>query len=305
MQNLIEVNTVSKSFGSQVACNNVSLSIPSGALYGMLGPNGAGKTTLIRMMTTITRPDSGSIHYNGQTLSEEHAAKMGYMPEERGLYKKMSVMEQLLFFAELKGVTPRNARNRAEVWLKRLDMHSWAHKKLEELSKGMAQKVQFLCTVLHEPEFIILDEPFSGFDPVNADLVKELILEMNRNGATILFSTHRMDNVEELCSHICIINKGNKVLDGETGGLRRKMFQHEYQAGYLTPRDFSGKNIQPYSEEKTSDGRYIYHFKFENQDASSLLQLCAEMGGLIHFTESLPTMHQIFVSTVKEGESHA
>ncbi len=305
MQNLIEVNAVSKSFGSQVACNNVSLIIPSGALYGMLGPNGAGKTTLIRMMTTITRPDSGSIQYNGQILSEDHAAKMGYMPEERGLYKKMSVMEQLLFFAELKGVTPREARNRAEVWLKRLEMHSWAHKKLEELSKGMAQKVQFLCTILHEPEFIILDEPFSGFDPVNADLVKELILEMNRNGATILFSTHRMDNVEELCSHICIINKGNKVLDGETGGLRRKMFQHEYQAGYLTPRDFSGKIIQPLSEEKTSDGRYIYHFKFENQDASSLLHLCAEMGGLIHFTESLPTMHQIFVNTVKEGESHA
>jgi ABC-2 type transport system ATP-binding protein len=305
MQNIIEVSSVSKTFGTQTACNAISLAIPRGALYGMLGPNGAGKTTLIRMMTTITRPDSGHIFYNGEALSEDHAVKMGYMPEERGLYKKMSVMEQLLFFAELKGVKPRDARNRAELWLKRLDMHSWAYKKLEELSKGMAQKVQFLCTILHEPEFIILDEPFSGFDPVNADLVKELIIELNQKGSTILFSTHRMDNVEELCSHICIINRGNKVLDGETGGIRRKMFQHEYQAGYLSPRDFSAKKIQPVSEEKTSDGRFIYHFKFEKEDASELLQQCADQGGLIHFTESLPTMHQIFVSNVKEEASHA
>lgn len=299
---MIEAKAVSKSFGTQLACHQISLSIPKGSLYGVLGPNGAGKTTLIRMLTTITRPDSGEILYKGAPLEPGHAVHMGYMPEERGLYKKMSVIDQLLFFAEIKGVPRKIASEKARYWLNRLDIAGWSGKKLEELSKGMAQKVQFLCTILHEPELIILDEPFSGFDPVNADLVKELIIELNKGGATILFSTHRMDNVEELCSHICIINRGHLALDGPAGGIRRRMFKRDYEAGYLSEKDFSSAAFTPESMTHTSDGRYIYRFHLpENTPVDVLLRQCTEAGDLIHFTESLPTMHEIFVNTVKEA----
>jgi ABC-2 type transport system ATP-binding protein len=196
---IIEAIDVVKTFGNTQAANHIHLQIPENSIYGLLGPNGAGKTTFIRMVTTISRPDSGKILYKGQALNQNDALKMGYMPEERGLYKKMSVIDQLLFFAEIKGMSRTDAKQEAVKWLTRLEMQTWAGKKLEELSKGMAQKVQFLCTIIHRPEFIILDEPFSGFDPVNADLIKDLIIELRNNGATILFSTHRMDNVEELC----------------------------------------------------------------------------------------------------------
>lgn len=303
---LIETHSVTKTFGSQTACDAVSLAIPQGSLYGLLGPNGAGKTTLIRMITTITRPDSGEIFFNGQPLNDSHAAGMGYMPEERGLYKKMSVIDQMLFFAEIKGLTGAQARDRARYWLNRMEIASWANKKLEELSKGMAQKVQFLCTILHNPEFIILDEPFSGFDPVNADLVKDLIIELNKNGSTILFSTHRMDNVEELCSHICIVNNGKKVLDGEAGGIRRRMFKQIYEAGYLEEVNFNDDEIHPAKMERTSDGRFMYHFDLSTEPKpEKLLAMCVSKGGLIHFSESLPTMHQIFVNTIKGGTENA
>lgn len=306
METILKTNRVIKSYGSQKACNEISLSIPRGSIYGLLGPNGAGKTTLIRMITTITRPDSGEIFYNGQPLQEMHTAGMGYMPEERGLYKKMTVYDQMLFFAEIKGIDDRTARERAGYWMDRMNISTWANKKLEELSKGMAQKVQFLCTVLHQPEFLILDEPFSGFDPVNADLIKELIIELNRKGTTILFSTHRMDNVEEMCSHICIINKGRLVLDGEAGGIRRRMFRQEYETGYLTEKNFDHLPIKPFNNYLSSDGRYIYQFKLDNSNmASELLNMCVSQGDMIHFTEMLPTMHQIFVDTISEGGQHA
>lgn len=297
---IVEAENVSKTFGSTKAADHISLQIPPHNIYGLLGPNGAGKTTFIRMVTTITRPDSGRILFQGEPLQQEHAFRMGYMPEERGLYKKMSVMDQLLFFAELKGMKPSAARQEANVWLKRLEMATWAGKKLEELSKGMAQKVQFLCTIIHKPEFIILDEPFSGFDPVNADLVKELIIELNRNGATILFSTHRMDNVEELCSHLCIINKGRVVLNGESGNLRRSMFKNMYKAGYLSEQTFTNGNFTPSATEKTTDGRFLYTFgPLEDGGRELLLQQCAAQGGLVYFSEDIPTIHQIFVDTVK------
>lgn len=297
---IVEAENIMKSYGDTHAADHVSLQIPSGSIYGLLGPNGAGKTTFIRMVTSITRPDSGILKFKGQKLSQEHAFQMGYMPEERGLYKKMSVMEQLLFFAEIKGMTRLKAREEAVFWLKRLDMASWAGKKLEELSKGMAQKVQFLCTILHKPDFIILDEPFSGFDPVNADLIKDLIIELNKNGSTILFSTHRMDNVEELCSYLCIINHGKVVLDGESGNLRRKMFRNIYKAGYLKEKDWSSQNIKPLQSEKTQDGRWVYSFEAATDEArESLLKSAVSLGGLVQFSEDLPTIHQIFVDTVK------
>lgn len=296
---IVEAENVTKAYGKTMAADHISLQIPKHSIYGLLGPNGAGKTTFIRMVTTITRPDSGHILFNGEALQQEHAFKMGYMPEERGLYKKMSVIDQLIFFAELKGMKPSLAREEAMQWLKRLEMHTWAGKKLEELSKGMAQKVQFLCTIIHKPEFIILDEPFSGFDPVNADLVKDLIIELNQKGATILFSTHRMDNVEELCSHLCIINHGKVVLNGESGNLRRSMFRNRYKAGYLTEQSFDNSDFQPEFSEKTADGRYIYTFEAaDDSRREALLKTCSGKGGLVLFSEDIPTIHQIFVDTV-------
>jgi ABC-2 type transport system ATP-binding protein len=297
---IVETENLYKTFGVTKAADNISLQIPEQSIYGLLGPNGAGKTTLIRMITTITRPDSGSIKFRGQKLHEEHALQMGYMPEERGLYKKMSVLDQMLFFAEIKGMKRSDARVEAVKWLTRLDMKTWAGKKLEELSKGMAQKVQFLCTIVHRPEFIILDEPFSGFDPVNADLIKDLILELHSNGATILFSTHRMDNVEELCEYLCIINHGKMVLNGESGNIRRRMFHNQYEAGYLEEKNFDTDANKPVQSIKTQDGRFIYTFALpESANREALLQHCVSKGGLVLFSEDLPTIHQIFVDTVK------
>jgi ABC-2 type transport system ATP-binding protein len=297
---IVETENLYKTFGVTKAADNISLQIPERSIYGLLGPNGAGKTTLIRMITTITRPDSGSIKFRGQKLHEEHALQMGYMPEERGLYKKMSVLDQMLFFAEIKGMKRSDARVEAVKWLTRLDMKTWAGKKLEELSKGMAQKVQFLCTIVHRPEFIILDEPFSGFDPVNADLIKDLILELHSNGATILFSTHRMDNVEELCEYLCIINHGKMVLNGESGNIRRRMFHNQYEAGYLEEKNFDTDGNKPVQSIKTQDGRFIYTFALpESGNREALLQHCVSKGGLVLFSEDLPTIHQIFVDTVK------
>jgi ABC-2 type transport system ATP-binding protein len=301
---ILEITDVCKTYGNTMAADHINLTIPEGSIYGILGPNGAGKTTLIRMITTITRPDSGQILYKGKPLVGDDAAHMGYMPEERGLYKKMTVLDQLLFFAEIKGLKGSAAKDNAHYWMKRLQIQDWAGKKLEELSKGMAQKVQLLCTIMHKPELIILDEPFSGFDPINADLVKDIIVELNRNGATILFSTHRMDNVEELCSHLAIIGKGKKVLDGESGGLRRRMFQNQYELGYLAEVDFSDSPYAQSSKTQTSDGRFIYRFDLTAEESvSNLLQFGLQKGNFIHFTEALPTIHQIFVNTIKNQEN--
>lgn len=298
MTYILEAIDVCKTFGDTPAADHVHLQIPENTIYGLLGPNGAGKTTLIRMATTISRPDSGTILFKGHQLTEDHARKMGYMPEERGLYKKMTVLDQLIFFAEIKGMKKSHAKEQAVYWLNRLDMGTWVNKKLEELSKGMAQKVQFLCTIIHQPEFIILDEPFSGFDPVNADLIKDLILELKQNGATILFSTHRMDNVEELCEHICIINHGKVVLNGNSGTMRRDMFKNNYKVGFLNKTSFSNANFQPIQEEILPDGRVIYTFHASDSQRDLLLQACVEKGGMVLFAEDLPTIHQIFVETV-------
>ncbi len=287
-----------KSFGELRACDDISLEIPRGSIYGLLGPNGAGKTTLIRMITTITRPDTGTILYNGEALNGDHAAHMGYMPEERGLYKKMTVINQLLFFAELKGMKRADAQQQARYWLQKLDMVDWVNKRLEELSKGMAQKVQFLATILHRPELLVLDEPFSGFDPVNADLIKDMILDLNKQGTTILFSTHRMDNVEELCKYLCIIDHGKKVLDGEAGGLRRRMYDKSYEIGFLQEKQFEAGAV-PSRAYNTADGRHMYIFNTSEQmDPDALLKMAVAKGDMVYFAEALPTIHQIFVNTV-------
>ncbi len=287
-----------KTFGSTKAADHLSLDIPAHTIYGLLGPNGAGKTTFIRMATTITRPDSGTLLFDGQPLHESHALQMGYMPEERGLYKKMSVLDQLVFFAEIKGMPHAIARQEAIKWLKRLDMATWAGKKLEELSKGMAQKVQFLCTIIHKPKLIILDEPFSGFDPVNADLIKDLIQELHRDGATILFSTHRMDNVEELCEHLCIIHKGKVALHGDADSIRRQHFSNVYSIEFQNKVSFSNDRFRIVSEGNSAENRYHYSIETPIENREALVQYAASLGGLTAFSEELPTIHQIFVNTV-------
>ncbi len=302
MSTVIEAINVCKTFGDQRVSKNISLAVREGSIYGLLGPNGAGKTTLIRMLSTITQPDSGEIRFRGDDLKDVHAHQMGYMPEERGLYKKMTVAEQLLFFAELRGLSNRDAKAAVKHWLQRLDMMDWARKKVEEISKGMAQKVQFVSCVLHNPKLLILDEPFSGFDPVNADLIKDLILELKRGGTSVIFSTHRMDNVESLCDHLAIIHKGEKVLDGSVSEIRRNHFTGMYDVGYHEEVVWDLGEAAPLSMEKNSDGKVVYRFQTsEVFTPEHLLSAAMLKGKLVHYTEHIPSIHEIFVDTVSKG----
>jgi ABC-2 type transport system ATP-binding protein len=302
MSTVIEAIDVCKTFGEQRVSKNISLAVREGSIYGLLGPNGAGKTTLIRMLSTITQPDSGEIRFRGDALKDVHAHQMGYMPEERGLYKKMTVAEQLLFFAELRGLSNRDAKAAVKHWLQRLDMMDWARKKVEEISKGMAQKVQFVSCVLHNPKLLILDEPFSGFDPVNADLIKDLILELKRGGTSVIFSTHRMDNVESLCDHLAIIHKGEKVLDGSVSEIRRNHFTGMYDVGYHEEVVWDLGEAAPLSMEKNSDGKVVYRFQTsEVFTPEHLLSAAMLKGKLVQYTEHIPSIHEIFVDTVSKG----
>ena len=302
MSTVIEAIDVCKTFGEQRVSKNISLAVREGSIYGLLGPNGAGKTTLIRMLSTITQPDSGEIRFRGDALKDTHAHQMGYMPEERGLYKKMTVAEQLLFFAELRGLSNRDAKAAVKHWLQRLDMMDWARTKVEEISKGMAQKVQFVSCVLHNPKLLILDEPFSGFDPVNADLIKDLILELKRGGTSVIFSTHRMDNVESLCDHLAIIHKGEKVLDGSVSEIRRNHFTGMYDVGYHEEVVWDLGEAAPLSMEKNSDGKVVYRFQTsEVFTPEHLLSAAMFKGKLVHYTEHIPSIHEIFVDTVSKG----
>lgn len=229
---MLEIHNIVKQYADHRALDDVSMTIPPGKIFGLLGPNGAGKTSLIRIITQITAPDQGHILFDGTPLSPEHIAQIGYLPEERGLYKKMEVGEQMIYLAQLKGFSKQQAKTRLEHWFKRLDIQDWWKKRIEDLSKGMQQKVQFISTVLHEPRLIILDEPFSGFDPINAQIIQDEILKLNQEGATIIYSTHRMETVEELCDHIALINKSKKILDGPVkevkGSYKRQIYEIDY-----------------------------------------------------------------------------
>jgi ABC-2 type transport system ATP-binding protein len=299
----ISVENVFKYFDDKCVSNDISLEIPQGEIFGLLGPNGAGKTTLIRMLATITQPDKGLIYLNGEVLSEKHIKHIGYMPEERGLYKKMSVVDQLLFFAELKGYTRSQAKEEVKFWMNKLDIVDWAPKKMEELSKGMAQKIQFISTILHKPKFLILDEPFSGFDPVNADMVKDLIIELKNQGTTILFSTHRMDNIEELCNHLAIIHQGEKILDGKINEIRQQFFNHEYAIELIESQnesyDYNHHDFNVLQTHINSFGRREFTIQLkENQEPRELLNHYAQYSNMIGFKEKIPTIHQIFVNQV-------
>lgn len=298
MSTFIHVENVYKYYDNVCVNNNINLEIPQGEIYGLLGPNGAGKTTLLRMLSTITQPDQGKIFLNGELLSSKHIKQIGYMPEERGLYKKMNVVDQLLFFAELKGFTKQEAKQEVKYWMSKLEILDWANKKMEELSKGMAQKIQFISTILHKPKFLILDEPFSGFDPVNADLIKNLILELKNNGTTILFSTHRMDNVEELCNKLAILHKGEKILEGQIHDIRKQYFKNEYIVEFTQkpemPIPYEVKNIQ----QNQSGNWDIWVHTSNHEKTSDILKYFANNHEIIGFKENLPSIHQIFVNLV-------
>lgn len=301
--NLLEVNNVSKNYTGHKALDDVSLAVPEGTIYGLLGPNGAGKTTLIRIINHITAPDSGSVIFNGHPLTSSDVANIGYLPEERGLYKKMKVGEQAMFFARLKGMTKAEATRSLKEWFERFDISSWWNKKVEELSKGMAQKVQFIVTVLHRPKLLIFDEPFSGFDPINANLLKEKIIRLKNEGSTVIFSTHNMASVEELCENITLINKGKNILTGNVDKIRREYSDGRYDIVFkgdsrelmnaLLP--LAGNfEINEASRERESL-RLLLNKGTSLKDVIEIANNTVEISGI---TEVMASMNDIFISTV-------
>jgi len=299
MPPIIQIVDLVKRYGNFTALDHVSVSIPRGSIFGLLGPNGAGKTSLIRIITQITAPDEGKILFNEKPLLPADVSRMGYLPEERGLYKKSKVGEQLLYFAQLKGMSKAEALDKTKKWFIRLDIKDWWNKNVEELSKGMAQKVQFIATVLHEPEFLILDEPFSGFDPVNSDVIRDEILRLHDQGSTILFSTHRMDTVEELCSHVVLIDKAKKVLDGSTREIRNQFKSNRFSVDTKEPINFSDFPWQPekMNEEKEESYRSTF-LLVEGQSPNELVSDVIQKAELLAFKEETPSFHDIFVQVV-------
>lgn len=296
--NILEVKNVSKLYARHRALNNVSLDVPSGCVYGLLGPNGAGKTSLIRIITQITAADEGQVLFNGQPLSSEHIYQIGYLPEERGLYKKMEVGEQLLYFARLKGLSRSEAMHVLKDWVEKFEIAGWWKKKVEELSKGMQQKIQFIATVLHNPKLIILDEPFSGFDPINANIITEEILRLKEQGSSIIFSTHRMESVEQLCDYIALINKSEKVLEGPVKKVREQFRTFEYNLEYegepLTSNEYFSVSGQ-----KSDMGLHSCILKpAAGQTSNHLLAKVMEQVEVKGFTEQLPDMNEIFIRVV-------
>lgn len=305
MDQILNIDKVSKQYSGHLALDDVSLTVPRGGVYGLLGPNGAGKTTLIRIINHITAPDTGSVIFDGHPLTAADVASIGYLPEERGLYKKMKVGEQALFFARLKGLSKQEATGRLKEWFDRLEISDWWNRKVEELSKGMAQKVQFVVTVLHNPKLLIFDEPFSGFDPINASMLQQQILRLRDEGATILFSTHNMSSVEELCDNITLINRGRNVLTGNVDELRRTHSNGRYAISFATPADLSEvkKAISPLTAE--SEFVDLPHGKTKMTvklapgiPASDLISAVNPVVEISDFNPLLATMSEIFINTV-------
>jgi ABC-2 type transport system ATP-binding protein len=297
---LFEAINVTKQFGSVLALDNVSISVPEQCIFGLLGPNGAGKTTLIRIINQITGPDSGELFLNGKKLKPDDVLSIGYLPEERGLYKKMKVGEQAIYFAQLKGLSKAEAMKRLKYWFKKLDMVDWWGKKVEELSKGMQQKVQFVTTVLHEPKLIIFDEPFTGFDPVNTNVIKNEILFLRERGATIIFSTHNMESVEELCDNITLINKAKTILEGNVYDIRKQWAADEYDVVFEGDVTFDGNGqFNILNKQKESDKSLIRLKAKSGADTNDILKTALNSGKVISFNPSLPSMNEIFIRVVE------
>jgi ABC-2 type transport system ATP-binding protein len=305
MSLILQVNGVSKKYSNHVALNNISLNISEKSVFGLLGPNGAGKTSLIRIINQITGPDTGEILFKGEKLNPKHISQIGYLPEERGLYKKMPVGEQVLYLARLKGLSKAEAQKRLAYWFEKFEMQGWWKKKIEELSKGMQQKVQFIVTVLHEPELLILDEPFSGFDPINAQLIRNEILDLRKKGATIIFSTHNMGSVEELCDHIALLNKSEKILDGSVADIRSAFRTNTYKVVFkgdvlgFTNALWTGAEILEKQSEKNIHTLTLR--LLNNLSSSQLLQAVLPICEIISFNEIVPGMNDIFIKKVNEG----
>ena len=295
--NILEVKNLRKYFATQKAVDGISLQIAKGSIFGLLGPNGAGKTTLIRMITGIFYPDEGEIILNGKKFNPENDAKhIGYMPEERGLYKKMKIGEQALYLAQLKGISKKEATEKINFWFKRLEMESWWNKKVEDLSKGMQQKLQFVITVLHEPELIILDEPFSGLDPINANLIKDEIYRLAKNGSSIIFSTHRMEQVEEICDHIALVNKGTKILDGTVAEVKEKFKENLFEISLASmPESISSSAFDVVKVEST---KLFVKIK-DGYTANDVLTYFIQSNNtVLSFREVLPSLNEIFIKLV-------
>lgn len=301
---ILNIQHVTKKYATQLAVDDVSINIPQQSVFGLLGPNGAGKTSLIRIITQITAPDSGQILFEGKPLHADHIATMGYLPEERGLYKKMEVGEQALYLAQLKGMKRSEAMKRLKIWFERFEMQAWWNKKIEELSKGMQQKVQFVVTVLHEPKFLILDEPFTGFDPINAELIKNELLAMKERGTTIILSTHRMESVEELCTHIALINRAKKILDGSVKEIRQQYKSNTYEIQYngnkigFTNALWTGFELLDLKEEGDHSTAKVK--MLNNHSPNDLLNVLLPHVELLGFREIIPGMNDIFIQKVAQ-----
>lgn len=305
MSHILVANDVTKQFGSHTALKNVSLEIPKNSIYGLLGPNGAGKTTLIRIINQITFPDQGSVYFDGELLKTEHIAQIGYLPEERGLYKSMKVGEQALYLAQLKGLSKAEAKKRLKYWFERLEIGDWWNKKIQELSKGMAQKIQFVVTVLHEPKLLIFDEPFSGFDPINANIIKEQILSLKDKGTSIIFSTHRMESVEELCEHIALIHKSEKILDGKLSDIKKAYKNNIFKIGLETDnqellinemKDKFQILTQHYDD---LENQLNLEVQLPSNESREILSFLGARANVNEFKETIPSANDIFIKTIQ------
>ncbi len=300
----ININSVTKRYGDYVALDGVSAEIPSGSVFGLLGPNGAGKTSLIRIMNQITGPDQGQILLDGKPLKPSDVNRIGYLPEERGLYKKMEVGEQSMYLARLKGLDSKQAKVALKDWFERFEIQDWWKKKVEELSKGMAQKVQFITTVLHNPELLIFDEPFSGFDPINAELIKNEILELNRKGTTVIFSTHRMESVEQMCDYIALISRSKFVLNGSLNEIRERFRDNTFKLEIRGDHSESHFNLPEGAillEEKQDANILTKVVRLQGSDTTPLLKAGMELGTIQLLSEVIPSVNEIFIQTVKQS----
>jgi len=310
MDHILVAKNVTKTYGDYTALSNISLQIPKNCIYGLLGPNGAGKTSFIRIINQITHQDSGEIFLNGEPLAPKHIASIGYLPEERGLYKSMKVGEQALYLAQLKGLSKTEAKTRLKYWFDRLDIGNWWDKKIQELSKGMAQKIQFIVTVLHEPRLLIFDEPFSGFDPINANIIKDEILQLKENGTSIIFSTHRMESVEELCEYIALIHKSEKILDGKLSEIKKAYKNNIFNVGLQVEEDAQGLiqslkqkfNILS-SEMDEMEHQLNFKVQLPTSHTGDILEELSKMANINRFEETIPSANDIFIQTVNSKDN--
>lgn len=297
---MLKITKLNKAYSHHRALSDVDLSVPQGVIFGLLGPNGAGKTTLIRIINQIIEQDSGTVEIDGKTLSPDDIRKIGYLPEERGLYKKMTVWDQLIYFARLKGLDQSDSRLKVKKWLEKLEIGGWRDKKIEDLSKGMAQKVQFISTVIHEPSLLILDEPFSGFDPVNAEIIKNEILELKAKGTTVILSTHRMESVELLCDHVAMIHKSRKILDGTIREVK-KSFRPEVFSVILS--QVNAELPSDWAILKSEEENFHFSLSLNGRTPNQALKELMEYGQVLEFQEQIPSMEQIFIHQVKANSN--